>query len=349
MTQVVAIGIGAALFFVLGRFAAIPTPIPNTSINIQYAILAVFAVLYGPLVGALAGFIGDLLIDVTGYGIWISWELASGVFGLIVGVLVLKHALADGEFSKALAVRVNLAIILANAVAWLFIAPLGDVLIYSEPANKVWAQGALAFVANSVTACILAHDHPVGLRPHPHQDRVAEPRPVTAPRTPDEQEDPPLLELSGYSFQYRAQAEPTLHDIDLTVRRGEKIAIVGASGSGKSTLLNAMNGLIPHHHRGTASGTVRVAGKDPAHVPLVEIASVVGTVLQDSNSQFVSLTVAEDIAFSLENQQVPQAEMPGADRPCRRARRDRGPARGLSAGSLRRAEATGRDRRCAGG
>ncbi|MGP9842968.1 ECF-type riboflavin transporter substrate-binding protein [Brachybacterium sp. 107] len=156
MTQVVAIGIGAALFFVLGRFAAIPTPIPNTSINIQYAILAVFAVLYGPLVGALAGFIGHLLIDVTGYGIWISWELASGVFGLVVGVLMLKHAIADGEFGKPPAIRLNLSILLANAVAWLLIAPLGDVLIYSEPANKVWAQGALAFVANSVTACVLA-------------------------------------------------------------------------------------------------------------------------------------------------------------------------------------------------
>lgn len=69
VTQVVAIGIGAALFFVLGRFAAIPTPIPNTTINIQYALLAVLAVLYGPAVGLLAGLIGHVLIDATGYGI----------------------------------------------------------------------------------------------------------------------------------------------------------------------------------------------------------------------------------------------------------------------------------------
>ena len=155
VTQVVAIGIGAALFFVLGRFVAIPTPIPNTTISIQYAVLAVFAVLYGPLVGALAGLIGHILIDATGFGIWLSWEISSGVFGLVVGLLLLRTAIEDGVFDRALALRFTLAVVIANALAWLVVAPLGDVLIYSEPANKVWTQGALAFAANSVTAAVL--------------------------------------------------------------------------------------------------------------------------------------------------------------------------------------------------
>lgn len=155
VTQVVAIGIGAALFFVVGRFIAIPTPVPNTSISIQYAILAVFAVLYGPWVGALAGVIGHVLIDATGYGIWLSWELASGVFGLIVGLMMLRNAIGDGEFTRGTAIRFSLAVLAANALAWLLVAPLGDVLIYSEPAAKVWAQGGLAFVSNSLTAIVL--------------------------------------------------------------------------------------------------------------------------------------------------------------------------------------------------
>lgn len=129
----------------------------------------------------------------------------------------------------------------------------------------------------------------------------------------------PLIELSGYCFTYRAQTEPTLREIDLVIRRGEKVAIVGPSGCGKSTLVSAINGLVPHRYAGSSTGSIRVGGQDPAQVPLVETARRVGTVLQDSDSQFVGLTVAEDIAFSLENQQVPHAQMPQRVRAAARA------------------------------
>ncbi|MDP9805867.1 energy-coupling factor transport system substrate-specific component [Trueperella bonasi] len=154
VVQVVAIGIGAALFFVLGRFVAIPSPIPNTNISLQYAVLAVFAVLYGPIVGALTGFIGHILIDAT-WGIWISWEIASGVFGLILGALLIGNKIRDGEFGTKTIVRFNLGVIIAHAVAWILVAPLGDILIYSEPANKVFTQGAMAFGSNSIITCLL--------------------------------------------------------------------------------------------------------------------------------------------------------------------------------------------------
>ena len=88
--SIVAIGIGAALFFVLGRFVAIPTPVPNTTANIQYGILSVFSVIFGPLVGALAGFIGHTLIDLSWGSPWWSWIIASAVFGLLIGLVKKK-------------------------------------------------------------------------------------------------------------------------------------------------------------------------------------------------------------------------------------------------------------------
>lgn len=112
------------------------------------------------------------------------------------------------------------------------------------------------------------------------------------------------------SVHYRTQKSPSVTGVSFTVGWGEKVAIVGASGSGKSTLVHAMNGLIPHRFEAAVGGSVRVGGIDPVTSPLVRTSATLGTVLQDSSAQFVALTVAEDIAFSLENQEVPTGNMP---------------------------------------
>ena len=119
----------------------------------------------------------------------------------------------------------------------------------------------------------------------------------------------PVIEFKDFTFQYFAQAEPTLHNINLTIYEGEKVLIVGPSGSGKSTIGHCINGLIPFSYKGKMEGTVTVGGLDTQKASLFELSKKVGTVLQDSDGQFVGLTVGEDIAFSLENDCVPQAEM----------------------------------------
>lgn len=119
----------------------------------------------------------------------------------------------------------------------------------------------------------------------------------------------PIIEFKDFSFKYRAQTEPTLRNINLAIMPGEKVLIVGPSGSGKSTLAHCINGLVPFSYTGESTGTLQIAQKDPATLGIFGLSKIVGTVLQDTDGQFIGLTVAEDIAFALENNLVPQEEM----------------------------------------
>ena len=147
---VVATGIGAALFVVIGLVINIPTFVPNTSIQLQYAVQALLSILFGPVVG----FIGHALKDSIQYGPWWSWILASGVFGLVVGVAKSRLRIQEGIFEGKDILVFNVFQIVANIVSWGIIAPVLDIVIYSEPANKVFVQGLVAGIANSVTVAI---------------------------------------------------------------------------------------------------------------------------------------------------------------------------------------------------
>ncbi|NMB62566.1 MAG: ABC transporter ATP-binding protein [Chloroflexi bacterium] len=110
-----------------------------------------------------------------------------------------------------------------------------------------------------------------------------------------------IINFDHFTFQYYSQAEPTLHDINLKIYPGEKILIIGPSGSGKSTLGHCINGLIPFAYKGEISGSLTIHGRDTRQLNIFELSKMVGTVLQDSDGQFVGLTAGEDIAFALEN------------------------------------------------
>ncbi|MBR3814560.1 MAG: ABC transporter ATP-binding protein [Spirochaetaceae bacterium] len=119
----------------------------------------------------------------------------------------------------------------------------------------------------------------------------------------------PVIEFKDFSYKYRTQSEPTLKNISLAVNKGEKVLIIGSSGSGKSTIAKCINGLIPSSYPGKISGSLSVCGLNPEKEGIFGMSKHVGTVLQDTDGQFIGLTVAEDIAFALENDDVPFDEM----------------------------------------
>lgn len=117
------------------------------------------------------------------------------------------------------------------------------------------------------------------------------------------------ISFNHFTFQYDAQAEATLKDISFDIAKGEKVLILGPSGSGKSTLAQCLNGIIPNIHKGQAKGQVRIDGQDIFNQSIYDKSQSVSTVLQDPDGQFIGLTVAEDLAFALENDCADQSEM----------------------------------------
>lgn len=153
--DIAAIGIGAALFFVLGAFVSIPSPIDTVNICVQYGLLAFLSVVCGPMTGALTGLLGHLLIDLyLGELCW-SWILASAAFGGLLGVLAnVTHLSAAGRERETL-IRFNLCQVAVHVVCWAGIAPVLDIWWYSESIEKLFSQGLTAAIVNAVTTAIV--------------------------------------------------------------------------------------------------------------------------------------------------------------------------------------------------
>lgn len=113
-----------------------------------------------------------------------------------------------------------------------------------------------------------------------------------------------VIKFMDFTFRYHSLAKPSLENINLEIKSGDKVLIVGRSGSGKSTLLHAINGIIPFANYGETSGSLIINGNDDINDSIFSRSKVVGTILQDMDSQFIGLSVGEDVAFSLENEQI---------------------------------------------
>lgn len=154
--HVVAMGIGTALFVVLTNVQIPVGFIPNTALQTRAAVLAFFSAIFGPVVGGAIGLIGHALGDAVFYGSvsW-SWVFPDAVFGIIVGLFAAKYKVKEGSFGGKEIGLFNIVQVVANALAWILVAPVLDIVIYAEPVNKVFTQGVTAFVANVIIIGIL--------------------------------------------------------------------------------------------------------------------------------------------------------------------------------------------------
>ena len=153
---IVAAGIGAALFALLFMYVKVPSPVPETSFQTAYGLAGFFGVLFGPIAAGLMAFIGHALSDALQYGSpWWSWVIASGVAGFIYGLAFKRSKIEEGEFKWKDILTYNVIQIIGNIIAWLVVAPVLDILIYAEPVNLVFTQGAIAALMNSISAGVI--------------------------------------------------------------------------------------------------------------------------------------------------------------------------------------------------
>jgi len=153
---IVATGLGAAIFTLLFMYVKVPSPIPETSFQTAYGLSAFFATLFGPIAGGLIAFIGHALSDAVQYGSpWWSWVIASGVASFVYGFAYKRTKVEEGEFGIKDIVSFNIIQVIGNAVAWIAVAPVLDIVIYKEPANLVFTQGVVAAVMNSISAGVI--------------------------------------------------------------------------------------------------------------------------------------------------------------------------------------------------
>ena len=155
---VIVIIVGVILFFIMGNFLVIPSSMEYTNADVQYGMLAFAAAVYGPVAGFVIGFLGDYISsDYNEVFIWWSWVIASGIFGLLVGIGCRGMEIDKGKFGKKEALRFNIVQITAHILSWGIVAPLLDIFMYDQPVQTVFRQGFVAALSNIVITLIFGN------------------------------------------------------------------------------------------------------------------------------------------------------------------------------------------------
>ena len=150
------VGIGTLLFFLLGRFATVPSPVYTVNICLQYGLLAFLAVEFGPVVGCFSGLLGHVLIDLSlGSGIWWSWLPGSGLFGLLCGFGAMAFRMDRSRFSTGNLLKFNLIQLLAHFFSWGLLTPALDMVLLKQSAELVFLQGLSAAAVNTLTTAVI--------------------------------------------------------------------------------------------------------------------------------------------------------------------------------------------------
>jgi energy-coupling factor transport system ATP-binding protein len=118
-----------------------------------------------------------------------------------------------------------------------------------------------------------------------------------------------VIKLKNVSFTYKSADTPTIKNINLEVKQGEFVGLVGPTGSGKTTLLNLIAGVLPHYYEGTLEGEVSILGKPTTEMSMAELSKLVGLVMQDPESQLFNLYVRDEVIWGLENLGVPREKI----------------------------------------
>ena len=155
LQRAAAIAGGSLLFFLLGRFAVIPSPVPTVNLCVQYGLLAFWAVAFGPVAGALSGLLGHIAIDLTFGELCWSWILATAAFGALTGVLANVTRIRLRGLTREDLIRFNLIQIGVHVVCWAGIAPVLEIVLYNESMDLIFAQGLTAAIANTITTALV--------------------------------------------------------------------------------------------------------------------------------------------------------------------------------------------------